>query len=83
MFPFTTRERHKLTFVPKGRENYVISTNVSGYSSQCFSLVRAGYGSLAQVQDMDSTDFLDALEYEEIIRNIEQHMMDDAKDKKT
>lgn len=76
MLPFFARKAYKLTFLPKGREDYVVFTNITGYTAQCFSLVRAGYGTLSEVQDMDSPDFLDAIEYGDIISSIEDHVID-------
>jgi hypothetical protein len=40
-----------------------------------FALVKAGYGSLAEVEAMDTTDFLDAIEFEQITADIQAHKM--------
>jgi len=42
------------------------------------ALVRQGYGTLEQVRQLDSQDFLDAVEYHEISSAIEQHRMNQA-----
>ena len=40
-----------------------------------FALVKAGYGRLAEVEAMDTTDFLDAIEFEQITADIQAHKM--------
>jgi len=40
-----------------------------------FALVKAGYGSLAEVEAMDTVDFLDAIEFEQITADIQAHKM--------
>jgi len=42
------------------------------------ALVRYGYGTLDQVRSMDTEDFLDAIEYQEISSSIEQYRMEQA-----
>jgi len=42
------------------------------------ALVRYGYGTLRQVRSMDTKDFFDAVEYQEIASAIEQYHMDEA-----
>jgi len=42
------------------------------------ALVRYGYGTLDQVRNMDTEDFLDAIEYQEISSSIEQYRMEQA-----
>jgi len=44
--------------------------------ASCLYLVKAGYGSLDKVEEMDTKAFLDCLEYEEIRNTIEQHIID-------
>lgn len=46
---------------------------------QCCNLVKAGYGTLQDVQAMDTPDFLDALEYEEISVAIQNHIVEEAR----
>lgn len=48
-------------------------TNISDYDFECFSLVKSGWGSLSDIQQWDTTQFLDALEYENISNDIQQH----------
>lgn len=50
-------------------------TNLSTYMIQCCNLVKAGYGSLAEIQQMDSPEFLDCLEFEEISNQITEYKM--------
>jgi len=42
------------------------------------SLVRHGYGTLDEIRKMDTRDFLDAIEYQEIASAIEQYYMNKA-----
>lgn len=48
--------------------------------SQCLALVKAGYGSLSEVRELDTPDFLDCLEFLEINQKIENHVMERSKD---
>lgn len=38
------------------------------------ALVRAGYGSLAEIEAMDTTEYLDIVEFEQIRGMIEKHL---------
>lgn len=40
-----------------------------------FALVKAGYGSLAEVEAMDTTEFMDAIEFEQITADIQAYKM--------
>jgi len=42
------------------------------------ALVRHGYGTLDEIRKMDTRDFLDAIEYQEIASAIEQYHMKEA-----
>jgi len=42
------------------------------------ALVRHGYGTLDEIRQMDTRDFLDAIEYQEIASAIEQYHMNEA-----
>jgi len=44
--------------------------------ASCLFLVKSGYGSLKEVEAMDSDIFFDCLENEEIRSAIEQHLID-------
>ena len=41
-------------------------------------LCKKGYGSLAELNDLDTPEFLDLVEFESIINDIEQHHIDGA-----
>lgn len=43
-----------------------------------FVLVKAGYGSLAEIQAWDTDEFLDAIEFEQISADIQAHQMKEA-----
>lgn len=47
--------------------------------SACLFLVRKGVGSLKEVQDLDTSEFLDCLEYLEIESAIEKHLIEEAR----
>ena len=40
-----------------------------------FALVKAGYGGLAEIEAMDTTEFLDAIEFEQITADIQAYKM--------
>jgi len=42
------------------------------------ALVRHGYGTLDDIRQMDTRDFLDAIEYQEIASAIEKYHMNEA-----
>lgn len=46
-----------------------------------FFLSKKGYGSIDNIETWDSPRFLDVLEYERIIMNIEQHKFDEERAK--
>jgi len=43
-----------------------------------FALVKAGYGSLAEIQAWDTDEFLDAIEFEHISADIQAHHIREA-----
>ncbi len=53
--------------------SYVKYTSISLYNSQAFVLVKEGFGSLSEINKLDSNDFIDALEYIEIQGKIMAH----------
>ena len=44
-----------------------------------FALVKAGYGSLAEIEAMDTAEFLDAIEFEQISADIQAYKMEQAR----
>jgi hypothetical protein len=44
-----------------------------------FSLVKEGYGSLVELRDLDTPEFLDLVEFENINGQIEAYLMRDRK----
>lgn len=44
------------------------------------TLVKAGYGTLKEIEAMDSTEFLDIVEYENIQADIQAHLIDNPED---
>jgi len=45
----------------------------------CLFLVKSGIGSLKEVQELDTSEFLDCLEYEEIQNAVERHLIEEAR----
>lgn len=48
------------------------------YDKQLFYLVRKGYGSISEIQELDTDDFLNAIEHAQISDAIEEHEMKQA-----
>ena len=46
-----------------------------------FFLSKKGYGSIEHIETWDTPRFLDVLEYERIMHNIEQHTFERERDK--
>ena len=44
-----------------------------------FQLSKKGYGSLTELKELDTPEFLDLVEFESITNDIEQHHMDEAR----
>lgn len=44
-----------------------------------FALSKAGYGSLAEIENWDTEQFLDAIEFEQISADIQAHKMGEAR----
>jgi len=53
-------------------------SNLSDYMSGCLFLTKQGYGSLKEIKEMDTPEFLDCLEYEKIHRTIEAQYIKEA-----
>jgi len=72
--PFFGRKPYRLS-IPKagGGENFITETNIDGYMMQCCNLSKAGFGSIQEIREMDTDDFLDILEYEAISNDIFEH----------
>jgi hypothetical protein len=43
------------------------------------SLVKSGYGSIIELRNLDTPDFLDMVEFEHISRAIDKHLIDREK----
>lgn len=54
-------------------------TNLDDYSMSCMSLVKAGYGSLKEIQELDTKEFLDCIEYENINNTVQNFIYEDAR----
>jgi len=63
---------------PLSEPSLIAYSNLSNEVMIEHALVRYGYGTLIQVRKMDTQDFLDAVEYQEITSAIEQYRMEQA-----
>jgi len=43
-----------------------------------FYLSKQGYGSIVEIRELDTTEFLDLVEFEQITKAIEQHSIAEA-----
>lgn len=53
-------------------------SNLDDERMTLLSLVKAGYGSLAELEALDTSDFLDLVEFESISRDIEAYYVERA-----
>jgi hypothetical protein len=65
--------------VPGVEESLIAHTNVSDDDMAVFYLAKQGYGTIAEIRDMDSPEFLDLMEYEAISNAIERYRIEEAK----
>ena len=78
--PFFKRKPYRLTFLPKRNgEEFIRETNIKDDDMTIICLSKAGYGSLSEIRKLDTPEFLDLVEYENISRDIEQHIIDRTK----
>lgn len=74
--PFFKREPYRLTFIDKRRgEEFIKSTNIDDEKMTVLCLCKAGFGSVEYLESLDTDDFLDLVEFEEISRAIEFHVL--------
>lgn len=68
-------------FVSKANyfDKYVDHTNLSDLHILFFSLVKKGYGSLNEVKEFDTPELIDIIEYESIMNDIENLVIEDSK----
>jgi len=73
--PFFGRKPYRLN-VPKfcGGVNYIKETNLDSFTMQVCNLVKAGFGSLREIEELDSDRFLDLIEYEAISMDINAYI---------
>ena len=78
--PFFERKIWRLN-IPTRREshNLIAQTNVSDDDMTVFSLAKLGYGSIKEIKEMDTKEFFDLVEFEQISGAIERHYMDEAR----
>ena len=58
--------------------DYIKETNLSSYDFQAFNLSKSGYGSLKEIKELDTKEFLDLIEYEHLQNSIQQIIYDEA-----
>lgn len=78
--PFFKRRPYRLAFrLPHKDVSLIRETNLDDYTMTAFMLVSEGVGSKAEVDAMDTDEFLDAVEFIQIRNAIQQHQIDEAK----
>jgi len=60
--------------------NYVAYTNVPDERSTLYYLAREGYGTIEYLEQMDTPEYLDLIEHEQIRQDIELYHMQQARD---
>lgn len=80
VIPFYERQSYKLNvLVKKENQNYVKFTNVSNLDMTIFYLSKQGYGSIKEIRELGTDDFLNLVEYEQICSDIESYQMQNAR----
>lgn len=80
MLPFFKREPYALTFRVRHRDVDLIKhTNLDDYTMTACMLVSEGFGSKAEIDSLDTDDFLDLVEFVQIRNAIQQHQIDEAR----
>jgi len=76
LHPFYERDAWRLNvgLVPAAKE-YIEYTNLTPDEMTEHTLVRAGYGTFAEVRAMDTRDYYNAIEYTQIENAIHRHLM--------
>ena len=54
-------------------------TNIPDERATLYYLVREGYGTIAELEQMDTTEYLDLIEHEQIRQDIELYHMQQAR----
>ncbi len=65
--------------LPTTGANLIAETNLSDDDLLLYSLARKGYGSVAELNKMDTPEFYDLVEFEGIISAIEAHHINEAR----
>ena len=83
MLPFlqkkTSYRLNRFVSKPNYFDKYVEHTNLSDINILYFSLVKKGYGTLYEVKELDTPELLDIIEYESIMNDIENLVIEDSK----
>jgi len=64
--------------LPSAEPSLISKTNVSDDDMTIFYLSKQGYGSIVEIRELDTTEFLDLVEFEQITKAIEQHSIAEA-----
>ena len=62
-----------------GGGDLIKHTNLSSYMMQLCYLSESGFGTIKELKELDSPEFLDLLEYKQIRNAIEAHKMREAR----
>lgn len=57
---------------------YIRHTNLDDYTMTALSLCKAGYGTKAEIDRMDTDEFLDLVEFHQISNAIERYQVQEA-----
>ncbi|MEI5617660.1 hypothetical protein WB403_52105, partial [Streptomyces brasiliscabiei] len=60
-------------------EQYIKESNLSDERMTLLSLVKAGYGSLAELESLDTTEYLDIIEFEEMSAKVQAYKIEQAR----
>ena len=65
--------------MPVAEPSLIAKTNISDDDLMIFYLSKQGYGSIAEINDFDTTEFLDLVEFEHITNAIEGYQIKEAR----
>ena len=76
MLSFSERVQWRLKIPSQSNEpDLILRKNISDDDMTVFHLAKQGYGTVAEIKEMDTKEFLDLVEYEHINNALERHYM--------
>ena len=64
--------------MPATESSLIAKTNLSDEDMMVFYLSKQGYGSIAEIENLDTKEFLDLVEFEHITNAIESYRINEA-----